>query len=48
MSFGYVTEVPIFNFWKLKMLFKEMFYKSLQKQFRWNLMLRYTVKLTLN
>ena len=38
----------IFSFWKLKISFTEMFHESLKKQFNWNLMLRYTVKLTLN
>ena len=38
----------IFSFWKLKISFTEMFHESLKKQFNWNLMLRYTVKLALN
>ena len=36
------------NFLKLKISFTKMFDESLKKQFSWNLMLRYTVKLTLN
>ena len=32
----------------LKISFTEVFHESLKKQFNWNLMLRYTVKLTLN
>ena len=36
----------IFSFWKLKISFTDVSWKL--KQFNWNLMLRYTVKLTLN
>ena len=38
----------IFSFWKLKICFNEIFYESWKKQFNWNLILRYTLKLTLN
>ena len=38
----------IFSFWKPKISLAGMFHESLIKQFSWNLMLRYTVKLTLN
>ena len=31
-----------------KISFTEMFHESLEKQFNWNLMLRYAVKLMLN
>ena len=38
----------IFSFWNLKISFTEMFHESFKKQFNWNSMLRYTMKLTLN
>ena len=38
----------IFSFWKLKISFTEMFHESIKKQFNWDLMERYTLKLTLN
>ena len=36
----------IISFWKPKISFTEMFHESLEKQFSWNLMLRYIMKLT--
>ena len=38
----------IFSSWKPKISFTEMFRESTEKQFNWNLMLRHTVKSTLN
>ena len=37
----------IFSFWKPKISSTEMFHESIEKQFNWDLMLRYTVKSTL-
>ena len=38
----------MFSFSKPKISFTEMFHESIEKQFNWNLMLRYSVKSTLN
>ena len=37
-----------FSFWNPKVSFTEMFHESIEKHFNWNLILRYTVKSTLN
>ena len=36
------------SFWKLKIYFTLMFHESLRKQFGWDLMLRYMVKINVN
>ena len=38
----------IFSFWKPIFSLTEMFHECFEKQFSWNLMLRYTMKLTIN
>ena len=43
-----ISQNEVFSFWKPKISFAEVFHESLKNQFNWNLMLRYTVKLTLN
>ena len=41
-----ISQYKIFNFWKLKLPFAEIFHGSLKKELSWNL--RYAVKLKLN
>ena len=42
------NQLKFLAFLKPKIYFTEIFHENLEKQFNWNLMLRYTMKLTLN